>query len=393
MIKRIFLGLFVFILAIVCAVFFYAYWISQERSAFEDAPANYTCHFTDRAACEKAQAWLQKQYEEHPIPSISVAVSIQGKQVFSGTVGLANIETQSAAQTTTQYQIGSVTKVFTAALALRMQELGQVKLSNNFNDYVTDYGLDTHQPYTLLHLLSHQSGIRHYKDELAESLNDVNYQDTRAAAAIVEQDPLAFKPGQDFLYTNYGYSILALALEEASALPFDELLMQRLIVEFNLSSTSLNKANVDYRNLATPYLVLGSTIFEAPKINYSNKYAGAGMISTPADLAAFGSGLLLFHYLSPTSVEDMFDPISIKDVQGNEMPNPQNYGLGVRIDDSPFGRMVHHGGTINGGYSFLAMYPQQTASLAFAMNAVPPEGLDRQENANELLSYFVSEGQ
>lgn len=395
MLKRILLAILILVVAIGSGVAFYVYLMTQTRPSLEDAPANYTCHFSSASACEKAKLWLQKRYENFPVPSISAAISVKGKQVWSGTIGMADIAAEIPAQRDTQYQIGSISKSLTAALTMKLQEQGLLSIENDFQFYVNDFAVGNHANYTLKQLLSHQSGIRHYKDELSESLNETAYANTREAAGIVENDPLAFTPGSDFLYTSYAYSVLALALEEVTNQPFNIAAQERLLDALKMQDTALNLADTNVQGpsrKAKPYLVLGSSIFEAPKIDYSNKYAGAGFLSTPSDLLLFGEALMQFSYLNESSIQQMFTPQPILDADGVEQPNPQNYALGFRADKSDFGKMLHHGGTINGGYSFFAIYPESEVVVAFAMNAVPPlsNSLDREASSNELVSYFLA---
>ncbi|MBF7074155.1 beta-lactamase family protein [Glaciecola sp. MH2013] len=395
MFKRALIAIAVLLVAIGSGIAFYVYLMTQERPELADAPANYTCHFPEREACEQANIWLQNLYEKHPVPSISAALSLEGKTVWSATIGVADIQQNIAAQADTQYQIGSISKSLTAALTLKLQEQGKLNIHDNFQSYVKDFAETNHASYTLAQLLSHRSGIRHYKDELSESLNETHYPTTRAAAEIVEEDALVFRPGSDFLYSSYAYSVLALALEAATERSYVDLVEQELVSVLGLTHTTLNIARNTERydeekvsQKASPYLLLGSRLFAAPELDYSNKYAGAGFLSTPSDLLVFGNALLAHEYLSSSSVTQLFSTAD----------SSSNYALGFRINNANAthpenGPMIYHGGTINGGYSFFALYPDKQGAIAFATNAVPspPSSLDREESANTLLAFFTQQ--
>jgi CubicO group peptidase (beta-lactamase class C family) len=382
MIKRILIGVLVALMAIIAGGALYVYLMIEDRPLAAQSTMDFECQFAQVEACQNSEQWLINNYDNYPAPSISAHVSIDGVSVWRGVIGYADLSEERSATFDTQYQIGSISKSLTATTAMAMHQNDVLNINDNFQEYVPDFASE-HSPYTIKQLLSHQAGIRHYKDELSESLSDVAYIDTRAAAAIVENDPLLFIPGESFNYSSYAYSLIALAMESTAKATYPEIMQNYLLAPLDMPSTQLNTLSFSDEQ-ARPYLLMGNSLFHAPKIDYSNKYAGAGYLSTPSDLVKFGRALLTNSLLDEASTNLLFTPVPLK----NGEMNPQNYALGFRVDQIDGQTVYHHGGTINGGYSFLAIFPEQNAVVAFSMNAVPQD-FARLQNSHELLKYFL----
>ncbi|HSC66074.1 MAG TPA: serine hydrolase domain-containing protein, partial [Cellvibrio sp.] len=242
--------------------------------------------------------------------------------------------------------------------------------------------------YTIKHLLTHQAGIRHYHQGYSELFNDKEYSNARAAASIVENDPLLFSPGTGFNYTTYGYTVLSLAMELASSLSFEQIVNNEVLSPAQMTETRLDKIdNTQKMNVAEPYLLVSDLLIEAPDDNVSNKYAGGGYVSTPTDLVKFGNALFRSELLSPAAKQVLWSPAPLA---SGEM-NPENYALGFRVGQDDLGKFVHHGGKSNGGYSFFIIYPDRGVVIAFATNMAPAEsGFDRLEKAQQLAAIFAS---
>lgn len=383
MFKRILFAVLIAVLAIVCGVAVYLYSISDSRPDFANTPKNIECLSEKGVACENSEQWLSNHYQNHPVPSISALVTINGTTVWRGVIGRADLANKKAATFDTQYPIGSISKSLTAVATLNLQQTGQINIDDDFQRYANDYPTK-HERFTLKQLLSHQAGIRHYNDELSESFNDIHYPNIKDAVGIVENDPLLFPPGTDFTYSSYAYSLVALALERATKQDYPSIMQDTLFTPLAMEATRLNTLEKTAQQ-TQPYLVLGSLLIGAPTIDYSNKYAGAGFLSTPSDLAKLGNALLNGSLLNEASTTLLFTPTKL---DTGEM-NPQNYALGFRIDGEGDKQIYHHGGMINGGYSYLAIYPEHQAVVVFSMNAVATD-FDRQSEADTLLNYFIN---
>lgn len=362
------------------------FFANVESRPLERPPASSTLY--DRALNEEsaaAQDWLLDNYQRAELPSLSAAVGLNGRLVWAGTVGYADLEAAIGADQDSLYRFGSVAKSMTAAVVMRLVEQGRIDIEREFAHYVTDYST-SNAGFTLRHLLSHQAGIRHYEDQFRENLSNREYASTRDAAAIVENDPLLFSPGSNYHYTTYGYTLLSLAMERATAISFGDLMQEQLFVPLRMDATVLEATgNGSKAEVAAPYLYLAEYLLPAPQVNLSYKYAGGGVLSTPSDVVRFGNGLLGTELLGEPSLRELWtiDPLA------NGDPSPGSYGLGFGIGEDDRGRVVEHGGMSVGGSAYLLIYPEERVVVALAANtALPGNVFDRSGAARQLARIF-----
>lgn len=387
MLKKWLLGILIIVVVIIASAAAYLLSISVGRPVEPPQPVSvvHQPEFSD--ASSQAVNWLNALYRENKIPSISAAVGVDGKLVWSGAMGFADLDKKTPVDTHYLYRVGSISKSITAVAAMRLNEKRLLDINASFKQYVNDFSAGTTE-YTIKQLLTHQAGIRHYHQGYSELFNDKEYANAREAASIVETDPLLFSPGTGFNYTTYGYTLLSLAMETVSSLTFEQIVKEEVLSPANMTETHLDKLG-DASNLkiVAPYLLVSDILIEAPNDNVSNKYAGGGYISTPTDLVNLGNTLLGHELLSPAAKQLLWTPVPL----ANGTMNPENYALGFRVGEGELGKFVHHGGKSNGGYSFLIIYPDAGVVIAFAANMAPAEnGFDRLEKAQQLARIFAS---
>ena len=387
MIKNIlFVGL-ILVLVTIAAVVGYFFYIHEERPAGSQSVTSINTNAHYREASSAASASIRALYEQNMVPSISAAVGVDGQLVWQGIVGFADLDKNLPADVNTQYRIGSISKSMTAVAVLRLQEKGLLDINQLFSHYVKDFPA-THAHITLKQLLSHQAGIRHYLNEVGENFNSTEYKTTRAAAAIVEKDALLFPPGQGFRYSTYGYTLLSLAMEQATDIPFKQLMKDELFAPLGLHATHFNSREQNGNpTRSKPYLELGNSLYRSPEPNVSNKYAGGGFLSTPTDLVRFANALLGNSFLSTASRDALWSAVPLE----NGQMNPEQYALGFRVGSDELGRFVHHGGKSVGGYSFLLLYPDHKVVVALAVNSTPDDSaFDRLAQAKNIARLFIS---
>ena len=135
---------------------------------------------------------------------------------------------------------------------MRMQEKQLISIDDLFGALVKDYSAEN-SGFTIKQLLAHQSGVRHYIDQLGENFNRKEYSSTREAASIVENDALLFPPGEQFHYSTYGYTLVSLAMESAYSIPFEKIMYEEVFIPSGMTSTIFDKAeNTSKDNMAIP---------------------------------------------------------------------------------------------------------------------------------------------
>jgi CubicO group peptidase (beta-lactamase class C family) len=222
---------------------------------------------------------------------------------------------------------------------------------------------------TARQLASHRAGIRGYRDDL-EALNTKHYGSVTESLEKFRDEPLAFPPDRDFLYSGYGYVLLSAAIEGAAGEDFLSVLHSLVFQPLGMHSTTAER--VDERapgqsrcyDHETPFSPDG-TVVESPRIDFSCKLAAGGFLSTSEDLARFGSAHMTpmsKGFLSSGTLKQMFTPRS-------NQAGILGYGLGWMTARDLHLRLVHfHFGAGSGGSSVLAIYPEQGVCVAVTAN-------------------------
>jgi CubicO group peptidase (beta-lactamase class C family) len=177
--------------------------------------------------------------ERRPLPGLSVAVARGGRIVLSKGYGHADLERKVPASAETVYQLGSISKQFTAAAVMRLVERGQVNLDDPLTKYLPDYPVRGRR--VLIHHLLHQtSGIKEFFtvkgfDELESGPPDkYSRQDL---VDLFKREPFVYEPGERWAYSNSNYTLLGRIIEKASGLAYEQYLQETFFRPLGLSAT------------------------------------------------------------------------------------------------------------------------------------------------------------
>jgi CubicO group peptidase (beta-lactamase class C family) len=166
----------------------------------------------------------------------AVLVSEEGKVIYKGLVGSPSSRSLAGVTTESRFLIGSLTKQFTAVLAMQQVERGKLDLDGAVTRYLPEYPATGHA-VTLHHLLSHTSGIPSYTDLPSFRLDD---QQLYTPQEIVDQFrdlPLSFTPGSASEYSNSGYALLGVILERVTGKTYLELLQENILKPAGMNQT------------------------------------------------------------------------------------------------------------------------------------------------------------
>jgi CubicO group peptidase (beta-lactamase class C family) len=319
-------------------------------------------------AVEQARNHLQAMMSERQIPGLSICVAVAGKTVWSEGFGYADRERQILACPTTQFRIASVSKTLTAAAMARLYEQGRLDLDAPVQKYVPGFP-DKGLTITARQLASHRSGIRGYRDDFeAVSLN--NCRSVTASLEHFKNDPLAFAPDSDFLYSGYGYALLGAVIEGASGEDYITCMRRQVFEPLQMNHTVEDRIDAPAPNQSqfydnvTPYSMDGQTR-PSPRGDLSCKLPSGGFISTAEDLGRFGSAhipSLDGGFLKSETIEMLFDP---RAWQGGVL----GHGMGWMTARDPRLRLAHfHFGAGSGATSVLAIFPNRGLSVAILAN-------------------------
>ena len=335
---------------------------------------------------DSADELIQDHRNKFRIPGISVAIAQRGKLVYSQGFGYRDQERQLAATPETRYRLASISKSVTSVVAMMLVERGDLNLDQKLHHYLPKYPRAGNE-IKLTHLLSHQSGIRHYKPGDPDSRK---YVFCRDAMGFFKDDPLKFQPGKQFLYSTHAYTVLGAALESAAKKSFRQLVLDELTTKHNLptlrpedrSQADPERATL-YKNIA-PQNGPNDTKPNIKNVpakpdNISWKCPGGGLESTAPDLCRFGIKLLDGSLLRKTSTKQLWTPRKLNNGKLT------SYGLGWRIDRTNNHRYVAHSGSQLGAKSYLRIYPEHGMVLAILSNCRSHQPQDLGESLSQMI--------
>jgi CubicO group peptidase (beta-lactamase class C family) len=299
----------------------------------------------DPALQSRIDRIAQQVLEQTGVPSASVAVVQHGKLVYTHAYGYARLATATApaipATPEMRYSIGSISKQFTAAAILLLQEEGKLSLDDPLDKFVT--GLTRGNEVTIRQVLSHTSGYQDYWPEDYVMTPMLRPESSQQILDTWAKKPLDFEPGTQWQYSNTNFVIAGRIVENITGHPLMDFLTSRIFRPLGMQSvwnsdeTKLTQAD------ATAYYrhALGPLRF-APKEGRGWIFAAGELAMTAHDLALWDESLIAQSILKPESYKQMFTEVKLKDGKGT------HYGLGVEVIDRDGHRSIEHSGEVSG---------------------------------------------
>ena len=308
---------------------------------------------------------VQQQIKTYNIPGLAIAVTNQGRIVFSRSYGWADIENQVRVTPETLFRIGSITKPITATAAMALAERGQLDLDAPAQRYCKLFP-DKLWPVTTRELLAHLGGVRGFRTENGSSpelLSDTHYERLSDSIALFANDPLVAKPGTQYEYSNYGYDLIGCVLEGASGKQFDDLLRGTVFVMAGMKATQIddNMRIIPGRSRSYTHAKDG-TIRNSKCLDLSNRIPAAGILSTAGDIARFVLALESGEISSTKSRQSMWTE------QVTASGKSTGYGLGWMIRSHKGKLVVAHTGEQAGSSTILYVIPASQISFVVLAN-------------------------
>ncbi|HEX7180349.1 MAG TPA: serine hydrolase [Thermoanaerobaculia bacterium] len=310
-------------------------------------------------------------------PGAAVLVAKDGQVLLRKGYGMANVELGVPIQPDMVFDIASVTKQFTAAAILMLQERGKLSVEDEVTKYLPDY--PTHgQKITLHHLLTHTSGVPNFTglpEWWPRMREDMTVQQI---VDIFKDKPLDFRPGEKMSYSNSGYVLLGAVIEKASGKSYEDFIEQEIFAPLDMKRSRYGRQTEVVPGRVAGYDRTEDGTRVAQYISMTQGYAAGDLISTVDDLALWAEALSSGKLLKRESLERMATPVRLPSGQSTEYA----YGLGIADEDGT--RILVHGGGIPGFNTHLAIVPDQRLSVVVLSNVLG------QEPGAETLAYRVT---
>lgn len=314
-----------------------------------------------------------------------VLVSRGGKTLFEKAYGLANAEWGIANTTNTKFEIGSITKPFTATLVMQLEQEGRLALNDPICKYLTPCPTEW-VPITVHHLLSNTSGIfnaQQTKDFEIQSMTPWTREEISQKRRI---GSLTFAPGEKFEYNNSNYYFLGLIIERVTGQPFETVLRQRILEPLGMHDTGLVSREHLMQARASGYqLDAQNQVGNSTRpLNPMWSFSAGAMYSTVEDMQKWGEALRRSTLLPRDTLERMWQPVKA------------GYGYGWLVPfamaQTPQRRVIEHGGRVPGFSSSFSLMPdEKLMTIVLANNiASDPMRLARGLSAIALGEPYIS---
>ncbi len=302
---------------------------------------------------------LEAQLRESGAPGMSVAVAQGGKVVYATAFGEANLAGKRAATAETRYAIGSISKEFTAAALLLMQEQGKLSLDDHVAKFFPQY--TRANEVTVRQLLSHTAG---YEDYAPQDYLIPEWLAPTTADAILEKwatKPLNFDPGTKWQYSNTNYVLAGKIFEKVSGRKLVEFLRATIFTPLGMTTASDCDEKSPEDAAAYTRYALGPP--RVVKREASGWYFAAGeLCMTASDVARWDIGFLQKRILSPRSYEEFTREVKLANGSGT------HYALGLQVGQTEGIPMVSHSGEVSGFLAANEIFPTKNISVTVLSN-------------------------
>src|SRR5579883_607157 len=289
-------------------------------------------------------------------------VARDGQVLFSKGYGFANLEWNIPNAPNTKFRLGSVTKQFTAASILLLEERGKLSVTDPVKKYMPDAPA-AWDKITIRHLLSHTSGIPNFTAFADyQKLEPFAATPTELVARFRDK-PLDFQPGEKWNYSNSGFVLLGWIIEKVSGGSYEKFVTENIFTPLDMKDSGYDSNYAIIPRRADGYEVAPNGYRHAGFIHMSIPHAAGALYSTTEDLLKWEQGLFGGKVLKPASLEKMTTPVL------------QNYAFGLGVDTSAGHKRIGHGGGIEGSNTQLAYFPDDKLTVVVLENsagAVPP---------------------
>ena len=285
----------------------------------------------------------------------SVLVASGEEILLNKGYGSANLEWNIPNSPATKFRLGSVTKQFTAAAILLLEERGKLKTDDPVKKFMSD-APTAWEKITIYHLLTHTSGIPNFT-----SFPDYPPQKPFAATpeklvARFRDKPLDFQPGEKWGYSNSGYILLGYVLEKASGQSYEKFLQENIFGPLGMKDSGYDSNSAIILRRASGYGPGKDGPMNAEFIHMSIPFSAGALYSTTEDLLRWQRGLFGGKLLSAASLAKMTTPFK------------DDYACGVGVRTVNGRRVIDHGGGIEGFNTFLAYYPDDKLTVVALSN-------------------------
>ena len=332
---------------------------------------NHETSLSEEEFMEQLDQHIPGWMDRYDVPGVTVALIRQGEVIWSNAFGYADIEQGTRMTTDTVCRVESISKSVTARGVMRLVEMGEIELDDPVHQYLTSWEFPESEfntdRVTVRHLLSHSSGLplgtiglEYAPGEEKSSLRE----------SLTREVHFVQAPGKSFLYSNPGFNLLEVLIEDVTGRDFSEFMEDEILAPLGMVNASFEWSEDFHTPVPNGYNLRGDPI---SVYVYSDKAAG-GLFASAEDIARFAaSGMLNEFYsteniLNQNSIRELYTPvIDMADIYALVA---DYYGLGHFIETLTTGQLaVFHGGQGNGWMTHFHLVPETGDGIVILTNS------------------------
>lgn len=259
--------------------------------------------------------YIRADMKARHIPAIVFGVFKDGRILRSGAYGLANVELQTPATVANVFEIGSVSKQFTATLILMLLEQGRLRLDDRIDTYLGNLP-GNWRAVTIRQLLNHTSGI----PDIEEIFGYDSYRNLYTVdqiIAVANSKPVDFPAGTKWHYSNTGYYLLALILQKIEGKPYGEILQSRILDPLGMTHTRQSDPGAIIANRAEGYQRVGDGLGNRDAMQPTACLGAGTIVSTIGDMAKWDAAINHNRFLKPETQRLMWEKTKLPAGEAN----------------------------------------------------------------------------
>ena len=307
--------------------------------------------FCAQTFSEKVDNIIKTEFNEKDSPGGVFLIAKKGKPIYEKAFGLANVELSVEMQPNHVFQIGSMTKQFTAIAILILQQDGKLKTTDYISKYIPDY--PNGNKITIHHHLTHTSGIKDFTK--TKGLSEIAQKEMAPKMMIdfFKNEPVDFQPGEKFEYNNSGYIVLGYIIELVSGETYESFIKSQIFDKIGMYHSSYASDRKVIKNRAYGYHQKSHGYVNKSVINFSVPYASDSLMSTLEDMLKWQNSLNQNLLLNKKETLNAFTKYKLNN--GEEI----DYGYGWHLKNINGIPTREHGGSIFGFKSMGVYIPSE----------------------------------
>lgn len=305
----------------------------------------------------------------------NVLVAKGDRVLFEKSYGSANLEWKVANTAESKFRIGSVTKQFTAACILLLEDRGKLKTDDLVSKYMPNAPAGWAK-ITIYDLLTHTSGIPNFTNFPEYEQFQTKPTTPEKLIAFFRDKPLDFEPGSKWSYSNSGYEVLGYVIEKVSGQTYQEFLDENIFKLLHMADSGYDSNSRVIPEHAYGYAPGPRGMTVAGYVDMTVPYSAGALYSTSGDLLKWERGLFGGQLLKPASLEKMTTPFK------------KDYGCGLSISTVNGRKRIEHGGGIQGFNTEVVYWPEEQLTIVILANV---NGLAPDSIASDLAATVHGE--